>query len=339
VSLNNRHDLKTAIVGAGFAARCHVAALRSLGVPVVGIVGVAREHAAGLASSCGAVAFDRLDDVIDKVDVVHICTPPTARLEFALTAIGAGKHVLIEKPMAFEIGHAEAIVQAARDAGVKLAVGFNHRFRPGFQKLKSIVHSGALGEVTSAFVHRYAVAGSSGTGNVWRQAAGSAIGMTIESLAHDFEMLLELVGDVVDVKANVRGTLPDVPEFDNNADIIMKLKSGGGALIHASWSSLLSYGARGVIGTKGAAILSGPNLWDFDVLRVKTEDMAEEEVTAIGDIYEVQNNQSYVMENQHFFESIATGSALEIDGAIGLKTLKISHAVLGASRTNRTVTV
>ena len=99
MSHNNRHDLKTAIVGAGFAARCHVAALRSLGVPVVGIVGVAREHAAGLASSCGAVAFDRLDDVIDKVDVVHICTPPTARLEFALTAIGAGKHVLIEKPM------------------------------------------------------------------------------------------------------------------------------------------------------------------------------------------------------------------------------------------------
>jgi predicted dehydrogenase len=339
MSANNPQDVKTAIVGAGFVSRCHVAALQSLGVPIVGIVGLVREHAEALAASCGAIAFDRLDDVIGKVNTVHICTPPTARLELALSAIGAGKHVFIEKPMAVDIRHAEAMFRAARDAGVKLAVGFNHRFRPGFQKLKSVVRSGALGEVTSAFVHRYGVAGNAGTGNEWRQAAGSAIGMTIESLAHDFGMLLELAGDVVEVKANVRGTLPDVPEFDNNADIIMKLKSGGGALIHASWSSSLTYGSRGVIGTKGAAILSGPNLWDFDVLRVKTRELGKEEIMAIGDIYHVENDQSYVLENRHFFESITTGSTLEIDGAMGLKTLKISHAVLDASRTNRTVSV
>ena len=77
---------------------------------------------------------------------VSVATPDFAHLEPALAVVNAGKHLLIEKPLATTVAEAETIVQAAREAGVKLMVDFHNRWNPPFNVAKSSIETGELGQ-------------------------------------------------------------------------------------------------------------------------------------------------------------------------------------------------
>ncbi|MFC7404273.1 Gfo/Idh/MocA family protein [Georgenia alba] len=86
----------------------------------------------------------------DDVDLVDICTPGDTHAEIAEAALAAGKHVLVEKPMANSVAEAEAMVDAARKAragGVRSMVGFTYRRVPAIQLARQLVAEGRIGEV------------------------------------------------------------------------------------------------------------------------------------------------------------------------------------------------
>ena len=82
-----------------------------------------------------------------EIDVVDICTPNYLHKEMALAAIAAGKHVYCEKPLGLTGVEAGEIFLAARNAGVKTAIGFNYICNPILQLARSIIESGDLGEL------------------------------------------------------------------------------------------------------------------------------------------------------------------------------------------------
>ncbi|HIE52071.1 MAG TPA: Gfo/Idh/MocA family oxidoreductase [Armatimonadetes bacterium] len=93
-------------------------------------------------------------EVVEREDIqaVSVVTPDFAHREIAVAAAQAGKHVLCEKPLATTLEDCEAIIEAARQAGVKLMVDFHNRFNPPFLKMKRALEEGELGEPLMFYV-------------------------------------------------------------------------------------------------------------------------------------------------------------------------------------------
>jgi myo-inositol 2-dehydrogenase/D-chiro-inositol 1-dehydrogenase len=253
----------------------------------------------------------------------------------------AGCHVVMEKPMAITLADAKTLVEMARANGVKLMVDFNHRFRAGFQELLKIVKSGEVGDVVNVFVNRMGMlGGNAGTRNdTWRRKADTVCGMSIESLSHDIDMIYQLAGPVSGIKADVRSTFSDTPQFDNNANVLLTLRNGAMGIINASWSSYMKGSSRGVFGTKGTVILEGDDLFDFARLRIRTQDMPHEKIIKLNDIYDLATCPSYFNANRYFIECLEKGIDSTTSGEHALETLRVSHAILEAARTQATVTL
>lgn len=330
---------KTALIGAGAIAYCHARALKQLDVEICGVIDVNPDNARKLADACGARVVSHLSEIAGELDMVHLCTPPSFRIDYARTAMQAGCHVFMEKPMAITPADGQILVDMAEANGVRLMVDFNHRFRAGFQELLRIVQSGEIGEVVNVFIHRMGMlGGNAGTQHdTWRRKAGTVCGMSIESLSHDIDMIWQLLGPVASVRADVRGTFADAQAFDNNVNALLSMRNGAMGVLHASWSSHLKMSARGVVGTRGTVILEGDDLFDFNRLRLRTADMPREHLIRLDDVYHFTSCPSYLNANRYFLECLDKGADGSASGRHALETLKVSHAILESARTQTTV--
>jgi predicted dehydrogenase len=142
--------LRIAVAGTGFIGRVHARAARSAGATVVGVAASSPASAERAAAELGAAeAFASAEDLAeaDGVDVVHICTPNHLHESLALKALSAGKHVILEKPVALDGAGATRIADAAAAAGRIVAVPFAYRFHPMVREARARVAAGDLGRV------------------------------------------------------------------------------------------------------------------------------------------------------------------------------------------------
>ena len=142
-------EVKAGVVGVGFIGVAHVEALRRLGVEVAGIVGSSPDRAAAKADSIG---IDRVYDSVEEmaadpaIDVVHLASPNYAHADQARVVLGAGKHVVCEKPLALSSADTAELVALAAASGRVNAVCFNIRFYPANHQAMAMVANGEIGE-------------------------------------------------------------------------------------------------------------------------------------------------------------------------------------------------
>lgn len=145
---------RIAVVGLGMAVKPHAQSLIDLKdrVEVVGAFSPGAERRAAFAKQYSLPVSDSLDAIAGdrSIDAVMILTPPTTHLDLVKTFAAAGKHVLLEKPIEVNVARAEEAVAACERAKVKMAVVFQHRFRPGAVELAKLVAAGTLGKLLSA---------------------------------------------------------------------------------------------------------------------------------------------------------------------------------------------
>ena len=145
------NQIGLAIIGStGIIGRVHIEAMRGLeSCRLVGINARRQEPLRQQADELGTRLFPTLDDVLadDEVDAIVIATPHPSHLEITARAAAAGKHVLAEKPLGVTPSEAEAQITACHNAGVKLGVLFNNRFRPEAAKMRQLLDEGAIGDV------------------------------------------------------------------------------------------------------------------------------------------------------------------------------------------------
>ncbi|WNR42629.1 Gfo/Idh/MocA family protein [Paenibacillus roseipurpureus] len=103
----------------------------------------------------GALICEDYQEVLqDKtIDIVHVLTPNISHAEITIAALEAGKHVMCEKPMAKTAADAKRMLETAKRTGKKLTVGYNNRFRPDSQHLKTVCAEGELGHIYFAKAH------------------------------------------------------------------------------------------------------------------------------------------------------------------------------------------
>ena len=128
----------------------------------------------------------------DDVDVIDVCTPQHLHRNLVVAAAAAGKHVLCEKPIAAFPADAAAMVTAAKDAGVVLAVMHNYLFFPEIVALRRLIDDGVLGEVRTITVNMLGVVDSPGAAGYnprWRHDPAAAGGGVLMDMLHGVYVL------------------------------------------------------------------------------------------------------------------------------------------------------
>ena len=149
--------LRVAIVGAGYVATHHLAALKQLDfVDVVGICDSQLAAAQALAARFGvARSAATLADLADaRPQAVYVLTPPASHPAIALAAMDMGCHVLVEKPMADSVADCEAMIAKARACGLLLGVNHSDLFDPVLMQALQAARDGRIGEVLSVDIIR-----------------------------------------------------------------------------------------------------------------------------------------------------------------------------------------
>ncbi len=153
-----KHKLRIGVVGLGIMGEQYVRIYQRY--PLTEVVAVAartQEKAAAVAAKYGvanACASWKHLLALDEVDAVCIATPDDLHFEPASSAMRAGKHVLIEKPMTTKLAEADELVRIARETGVKVQVAFNHRWLAPYHHGRTVIESGAIGKPVSAYARK-----------------------------------------------------------------------------------------------------------------------------------------------------------------------------------------
>lgn len=130
---------------------------------------------------------------MDEIDAVSVCTPNYLHLQPTIDALEAGKHVLVEKPLAMNAAEGKAMVEAARRSGKKFQVGFMTRFQSGAQALKRFIDAGDMGDIYFARAQAMRRRGIPGWG-VFTQKDKQGGGPLIDIGVHILDLTLWLMG-------------------------------------------------------------------------------------------------------------------------------------------------
>ena len=175
-----------------------------------------------------------VDAVADaRVDAVYVCTPHHLHREHASLAFSAGKHVLVEKPIAGTLDDAEAMVREATSAGVTFMVAENFRFLPPVREASRLIEQGRVGRVRLIQLHEQFPFAPGG----WRSRAElNGGGVLIDGGIHKLSAMTYLVGQPNEVYA--REVPPSQPGLEAEDGAVVMTRDAGGAvgLINHSWS-------------------------------------------------------------------------------------------------------
>jgi len=192
----------------------------------------------------------------DDVDLIIVATTNDQLAPVSLAALKAGKHVLVEKPAARELSEIESLIEAARDTGLQVRVGFNHRYHRALRKARELVDSQLLGEIM--FVRgRYGHGGRIGYDKEWRAVPElSGGGELIDQGVHLIDLARWFVGDFSDVSGFAHTYFWQMPVEDNGF-MLLKTAHQQVAFLHVScteWKNLFSfelYGRNGKLHVEG----------------------------------------------------------------------------------------
>jgi predicted dehydrogenase len=246
-----------AIVGCGLIGRKRAAAIG--GARLVACADLEPGRAESLARTVpGAEATCDWRTAVARpdVDVVIVSTVNNALAPVTLAAIAARKHVLVEKPGALTAAELDPVIDAAHSAGVRVRVGFNHRYHPSLSKARSLVATEALGPIM--FVRgRYGHGGRVGYDKEWRaDPAVSGGGELIDQGVHVIDLARWFLGDFTCVEGFAHTYFWQMP-VDDNAFMLLRTASGQTATLHVScteWKNLFSfeiYGRQGKLHIEG----------------------------------------------------------------------------------------
>ena len=305
------------IVGCGWIARRHAAAARTLRIPVVFAsrdVARARAYAREFG---GAAAYGDYEEALRHPGArgAIVCTPHDRHLADVLAALAAGRHVLVEKPIACTLGEADRMIEAAAHAGRVLMVAENFRFMPALRTVRRLIDDGTIGALRELHLVARGFRRRSG----WRSAAAAGGGALIDGGIHYVHALRWWGGEVRRVFA-----LRPPPTFDmageDAIDVLAELASGAVGVLANSlaargvprfqWSSVT--GSRGTcfVENRGRVVVVRGELG----LRVRLF---------------ARDTRGHVAMLKAFDRAMSVGKADEMDGEAGRRDLAV---VLAAYR-------
>ena len=311
------NELGVAVIGAGFWGKNHARVYKELPeTELLAICDINAERAKDVARKFRAEPYTDLEKLLKtrKIKAVSICTWSTSLAEVAIKAVKAGKHVLVEKPMAAAVAQAERLLEAAEENNVHLTVGFLMRFIPGLQQIKKAIEDKTIGELVCETAKRV---------SYWPERIGD-VGVVKDLAIHDIDIMSYLFDEeptAVYAKAgNMRHR-----KFEDYAQIMLTFEGGKSGFIESNW--LTPYKTRILTVTGSEAIMK----LDYITQELTIENSRE----TLQPRYPVK--EPLKIELQHFADCVSGKEKPLITGMDGLKALKIAESALRSSATGRIV--
>jgi predicted dehydrogenase len=219
------------MIGLGRINRAHIEGLRRAGdvARIAAVCDIDRQAVERVAAEQGVQPYTDYRELLKdgKIDVVDIAVPHNLHFEVASAALAAGKHVLIEKPMAPRLRECDDLIALAQRRQLMLSVAHHGRFVTAYLEVQRLLKEGALGTprlirtLIYGSEYRYLT-----DPNHWRsRAAGSIGGAIMDSGPHSIFLLKWLFGEIETLRAFTE-KLIDVSEVEDNAIVTGRLKSG-----------------------------------------------------------------------------------------------------------------
>ncbi len=315
------------MVGCGAIAAWHHDAVdrRAARTRVTACVDPDRGRAEALAARSGAEAYASLDQALadDAFDAALVMVPHHLHEEVAGAVLGAGRHLLLEKPIAHSVEAAERVLALGADADVVFQVAENAQFWPEVVEVQRLIADGAIGDVISARSwHCAPPMGAFYPEGAWRLSAGAAGGgVAIDTGSHWFRPLRMWLGEVTEVLA-VTGHPFTAMEGESMVRSLCRFDSG----VVASFDVTLTPGAAAlepffqVTGTNGELVveaLGEVRLWNGAPGTELTG-----EVVARGSYFD-----SYGGQIQAFEATVLDGADYPVPPEYALGELRAAHAL------------
>jgi len=309
--------LGVAVIGTGFWGKNHARVYKELAsTELVAICDVDAKRAQSIANQFGAKAYTSSARMLknEKIEAVSVCTWSTNLASEARKALKAGKHVLVEKPMATHTKQAEKLMELAEKNDLHLTVGFLMRFIPGLQHIREAVENKKIGELVCVTAKRV---------SQWPERIGD-VGVVKDTAIHDIDVMRYISNeDPIAVYAKT-GSMRH-KKFEDYAQIMHTYRDGKSAFIESNW--LTPYKTRSLTVTGSDAIMR----LDY----ITQELWIEEPKENLQPKYPWQ--EPLKLELQHFADCIMEKKKPLITGADGLKALQIAEAALQSSAKNRAI--
>ncbi len=185
------------------------------------------------------------------IDAVVLATPHSQHEAQALAAIAAGKHVFVEKPLTLDLNSALVVADAARKAGLVLAVGFTRRFHPSVAELRLRARDGRLGSIVAMVAQHTTSTVQFIAPDNWRASAEEAPGGAFTAVGvHSLDNMIEFAGRVRDLRCVTARNYPG--PSDDTTTVMLRFDGGATGLIFCSVATatnfeLTTYGTKGLV--------------------------------------------------------------------------------------------
>ena len=330
--------IRVAVVGIGYWGSRHVRVLRST-TGVAEIAGVDQRFSeigdGSQGTDLGVTAYSRVEDALPHVDAVIIATPPASHASLGLQAIEAGKHVLIEKPMATTTQAARHLIAAADSAGVLLMPGHTFEHNAAVHKLREIVSTGQLGRLFYLDCER----------------------LNLGLYQTDVNVILDLAPHDISISNFLLGAQPTTvtawasrhvhPEHEDVAYVRLDYADlGVRTTIHVSWLSPEKVRRITAVGSQKMVVYN--DMADGDRIRVydksamppsEADGPLSQVAYHLGDTVSpfVAFAEPLAVQDQHFIDCIINGSRPSVDGSSGLAVVQALECAQISLREQRPV--
>ncbi len=301
--------IRTAVIGVGHLGRFHAQKYASLDASqLVGVVDPDNKRLQQVASELGVPGYRHVHEVLNHVDAVSIAVPTPAHHEIAKACLLAGKHVLVEKPLASTVAEAQEIVTLANRKQVVLQVGYLERFNPAFAACQPRIKNPHF--IETLRIHSFL-------------ERGSDVDVVLDLMSHDIDLVLSVVQSPVRQIHAVGLSL--MTQRTDLANVRIMFENGAVANLTASRISRKAERKMRLF-QKNCYMsmdlaLPGARLYS-------SSDTGAQPVSVMEDTLEVKKGDALLVEIQAFLNSIVTGQKPAVGGEEGLKAMLVAEQIM-----------
>ena len=338
-----------AVLGLGIGMAHADAAYHSENADLVAVCDIDHDRLRRAVRKYGGItAYESFKDLLrdDRVDVISICLPSAMHADFAVAAMEAGKHVLVEKPLDITPDRARLIEEARIRTGMTCGVVHQNRFNVVMYPIREAVDSGRLGKlILGTFAVKWyrdqAYYDNGGWRGTWEMDGGGSL---MNQAVHTVDLMQWLMGDVESVTSHAGIYNHDIQTEDTTASLI-KFKSGAVATFVSTTCAYPGISTEIMLyGTGGSVEADADCLKTWKMMDAEDEDAEEEAMLARyggGNLAACPEDAAKLFGHDHVVEdmilAVRDGRAPEITPADALRAVEIVSAVYESARTGKTV--
>ena len=312
------------------------------GAKLIAVCDGVRARADALASRFAVPAHYDIDDFLARgdIDAVSVLTPSGLHPQHVIACAKAGKHVVVEKPMALRLSDADDMIRACDQAGVKLFIVKQNRFNVPVVKAREALEAGRFGKLILGTVRvRWCRDQAYYDQDAWRGTWAYDGGVLSNQASHHVDMLEWFFGDVVSVHARATTALAKI-ETEDTAVATLKFRNGALGIIEATTAARPTdlEGSLSILGERGMVEIAGFAVNQIRHWRFVDETAADKEVIERFSVNPPNvygfGHQAYY---QHVVDCLTNQRAALVDGLEGRKSLELITALYESIETGEEV--